>query len=131
MMAAQPSYQPFIQQSPNTPSSSPSLSRSPGQEVQKGSNSEENVLPNALLYIYGNNMASQFPFVVLPELSAAELAQTKPFLYRTVLMAASYHDKAGQIRMAKEIFQYLSVHMIIENEKSLDLLQGLLVLMAW
>lgn len=96
------------------------------------SNSEENVFPDALLYIYRNNMASQFPFVVVPHrLSAAELAQTRPFLYRTVLMAASYHDKAGQTRMAKEIFQYLSVHMIMENEKSLDLLQGLLVLMAW
>lgn len=96
------------------------------------SNSDENVFPDALLYIYRTNMVSQFPFVVVPyTLSATELAQARPFLYKTVLMAASYHDKAGQTRMTKEIFQYLSEHMIMGNEKSLDLLQGLLVLMAW
>lgn len=95
-------------------------------------NTEESVFPDALLYIYRKNMAPQFPFVIVPDkVSAAELAQTKPFLYKALIMAASYHDNTGQCRMAKEIFQYLSTNMILENERSFDLLQGLLVLMAW
>jgi hypothetical protein len=46
-------------------------------------------------------------------------------------MVASYHDKAAQTVMAKEIFQYLSAHMVIRNEKCLDLLQGVFLLIAW
>ena len=132
IVVAYPSYQPFVKQIPDTPSSGPALSISPGQELQDTPNIQENIFPDTLLYIFRHNMVSQFPFVVIPEgISAAELSQTKPFLFKTVIMVASYHDKSGQARMAKEIFQYLSAHMIIANEKSLDLLQGLLVLTAW
>lgn len=125
-------HQQYGQQMPITPSSAQSILRSPRQEFQESSTPEDPVFGDALLYIYRNNMESQFPFVVIPDgVSAAELAQTKPFLYKTVIMAASYHDKSGQVRMTKDIFQYVSTHMIIGNEKSMDLLQGLLVLMGW
>lgn len=87
---------------------------------------------DALLLLYRTNMSPQFPFVIIPDhMSAIRLAQDKPFLYKTVLMVASYHDKSVQTLMANEIFEYLSAHMIIRNEKTLDLLQGLLVLIAW
>jgi hypothetical protein len=132
MMETQPSVQPLVKQLPHTLNSGLSLSRPPGQGFRETSKSDDNPFPDALLYIYLTNMAPQFPFVVVPDrVSAAELAQTKPFLYRTIIMAASYHDKAGQVEMTKEIFHYLSDQMVIVNEKSLDLLQGLLVLMAW
>lgn len=92
----------------------------------------DSVHAEALLLLYQTRMSPQFPFVIIPDrTSAAQLAQAKPFLYRTVLMVASYHDKAAQTMMAKEIFEYLSAHMVIGNEKSLDLLQGLLLLIAW
>jgi hypothetical protein len=131
-MVAPSPFQPLVQQFPDTPNSGPSISISPGQEAQGSTNAEDTIFPDALLYIFRNNMASQFPFVIVPDrVSAIELAQTKPFLYKAVLMVASYHDKTGQRKMTKDIFEYLSSHMIIANEKSLDLLQGLLVLMAW
>lgn len=124
--------QQFGQTMPRTPSSAQSVLRSPAQVPQENSTPEDHGFGDALLYVYRNNMGPQFPFVVIPDdVSAVELAQKKPFLYRTVIMAASYHDRTGQSRMTKDIFQYLSKHMIIRNEKSMDLLQGLLVLMAW
>lgn len=131
-MAAQPQFQqPFVKHLPDTPSSAPSLSRSPGQ-AQPSLNTEDAVFPDALLYIYRTNMAPQFPFVIVPDkVSAAELVQTKPFLYKVLVMVASYHEKTRQAMMAHEIFQYLSTRMICGNERSFDLLQGLLVLMAW
>ena len=125
-------FQPLGQQFSDQARSNPSLSISPGQDVQDTANVTEIVYPDALLCNYRNNMAPQFPFVIIPNrVSAAELAQTKPFLYKTVLMAASYENQTGQNEMTEEIFQYLSAHMIMANEKSLDLLQGLLVLMGW
>ena len=131
-MGAQSPFQPLLQQQQSeTPSTAPSLSRSPGQ-AQLTSNNEGNMFPDALLYNYRHNMAPQFPFVIVPDrTSAAELSQRKPFLYKVLLMVSSYPDKKGQIKMVHEIFQYLSARMIIENETSFDLLQGLLVLMAW
>jgi hypothetical protein len=129
-MLAHP-FPPHVQHLPDTPSSQSSTSVSPRRETQQAPN-VENIFPDALLYIFRSNMAPQFPFVIIPEtVSAADLAQSKPFLYKTVLMVASYHDKAGQLRMTKEIFQYLSINMVVNNERSFDLLQGLLVLMAW
>jgi hypothetical protein len=132
LLVVQSQYQPFTQQLPDTPSSAPSIARSPAQGPQMSSSNGDSLFPDALLNTYRHNMAPQFPFVIVPDrVPAAELAQTKPFLCKTLLMVASYHDKAGQIRMTRDIFQYLSSHMIVENERSFDLLQGLLVLMAW
>jgi len=77
-------------------------------------------------------MSDQFPFVIIPAGTTADkLRQEKPFLYMTILMVASYEDNKIQIMMAKEIWEYLCMHMIIQAEKSLDLLQGLLILIAW
>jgi hypothetical protein len=47
-------------------------------------------------------------------MSAAELARTKPFPYKTVLMVALYHSQAGQLKLTKDVFQYLSAHMIVD-----------------
>ena len=88
--------------------------------------------PEALLGLFRRNMADQFPFVVIPASTTATGLETeKPFLLKVILMVASVQDSAFQTVMSKEIVEYLGTHLLVGAEKSLDLLQGLLVFCAW
>ncbi|KAL2011635.1 hypothetical protein VTN00DRAFT_4353 [Thermoascus crustaceus] len=87
---------------------------------------------DSYLDIFRTHMAGHFPFVVIDKgISAQDLKRNKPFLFRTVIMAASYKDVSQQTALGKEIIEYLSRRLLIEGEKNLDLLQGLLVYMSW
>lgn len=88
--------------------------------------------PESLLTLYRVYMTDQFPFVVLPvEMTANDLQRQKPFLLKVILMVASVRDMAGQTKMAEGIMEHVAQNMILRGEKSLDLLQGLLVFIAW
>ncbi len=77
-------------------------------------------------------MSNQFPFVVIPtDTTASDLNRDKPFVLKVICMVAFVHDSEAQSLMAKEIMEYLSMHLIIQAERDLDLLQGLLIFMAW
>lgn len=87
---------------------------------------------DSYLDIFRTHMAGYFPFVVIDKgISAQDLKRDKPFLFKTVIMAASYKDVSQQTTLGKEIIEYLSRRLLIEGEKNLDLLQGLLVYMSW
>lgn len=77
-------------------------------------------------------MVHRFPFVVIsPSVTAQELRKTKPFLFLTVLAAASYENLPLQRRLGKEIKRVVGSRIIISGEVSIELLQGLLVYLAW
>lgn len=101
------------------------------------SSTDEQALPNEdeaelMLDMFRRHMAPQFPFVVIPlDMAAAELRQKKPFLHLTVMMVSFQGSASRQLTLGIKIKEYLSDAMIMRTEKSLDLLQGLLVCMAW
>ena len=85
-----------------------------------------------LLSLFRDKIADQFPFVIVPaDTTANDLSLDNPFLLKVICMVAFLHDTEAQTVMAKEIMEYLSIHLILEAEKSLDLLQGLLIFVAW
>lgn len=84
------------------------------------------------LAIFKTSMARYFPFVVIDDhISAEELGRTKPFLLDVVTVAAFYRDSGRQSALGKEVIEQLSRRLLVDGEKSLDLLQGLLVYIAW
>lgn len=73
-----------------------------------------------------------FPFVWITEhTSARELLETKPCLFRAVMLAAAPLPIPRMTRMKRNVIAFLSQHLLVEEERSLDLLQGLLILIAW
>jgi hypothetical protein len=77
-------------------------------------------------------MVHRFPFVVIsPCVTAQELRETKPFLFLTVLAAASYDNLPLQRRLGKEIKHVVGSRIIFSGEISIELLQGLLIYLAW
>ncbi|KAF1960558.1 hypothetical protein CC80DRAFT_259436 [Byssothecium circinans] len=76
-------------------------------------------------------MADFFPFVTLPkDCLCRDLIQRRPMLMFAVLTAGSYDSALLQLTLSREFRKVIMVK-IMNGEKSLDLLQGLLVFIAW
>lgn len=77
-------------------------------------------------------MVSYFPFVRLSDTwTAASMAEDRPFLLLAVVAAASSKYCHLQYALIRRFKESLSQRVIIAGEKDLDLLQGLLVHLAW
>lgn len=76
-------------------------------------------------------MADYFPFVTLPkDCSCRDLLQQRPMLMFAVLTVASYDSVLLQLTLSREFRKVVTVK-VMNGEKSLDLLQGLLIFIAW
>lgn len=85
----------------------------------------------ALLRDYGTH-APNFPFVVFsPTVSLDSLRHEKPFLLLSILTVASTSNQALQDLLEAELRETLGRKVIFNGEKSLDLLQGLLIYLTW
>ncbi|KAH8428439.1 uncharacterized protein LDX57_006137 [Aspergillus melleus] len=74
----------------------------------------------------------QFPFVVIPATTnASQLHAQYPFLLLTIIAACSEDDFALQKTLDHEIKRQICVRIIMNDERSMDLLLGLLVHTAW
>ncbi|KAJ5167138.1 uncharacterized protein N7482_005919 [Penicillium canariense] len=77
-------------------------------------------------------MTPHFPFVVIPQhFSAAQLREDKPFLFLAIMASASYEDMPLQRSLGAEVKKAVASRLIFNGEVSFDLLQGLLVSLAW
>ncbi|KAJ5415116.1 hypothetical protein N7465_003811 [Penicillium sp. CMV-2018d] len=77
-------------------------------------------------------MVSYFPFVRLSDTwTAASMAEDRPFLLLAAVAAASSKYCHLQDALIRRFKEFLSQRVIIAGEKDLDLLQGLLVHLAW
>jgi hypothetical protein len=86
----------------------------------------------ALFDRYQRLMAPYMPFVVIPTgITASCLAKTKPLLLQAITTVASFHNTALQQIVVKNLMRQISERMLIDCEKSLDLLQFFLVIMTW
>ena len=87
---------------------------------------------SSLLSTFKMTMTDHFPFVrVQPQQTTEEIRQQRPFLFLAIIAAASYEDMPLQRKLGKRLKQAISTRMILKGEMSLDLLQGLLVHLAW
>ncbi|KAL4992686.1 hypothetical protein BDW68DRAFT_148568 [Aspergillus falconensis] len=78
------------------------------------------------------SFASYFPFVVIPAgWSVASMAQDRPFLLLSAVTCASSRYGSLQQALAEELKETLGHRVVIAGEKDLDILQGLLVHLAW
>lgn len=85
-----------------------------------------------LFYRYMRLMAPSMPFVVVPDgTDPWELAEQKPFLMQVITTVAYFHDLPKQQVMVKDLMRKISEKLLMRNEKSLEVLQGILVLIAW
>jgi hypothetical protein len=83
-----------------------------------------------ILQTYGTH-APNFPFVVIPSnMSLEYFRREKPFLLLSILVISSNSNLQFQDRLETELRKTLSWKVIINCEKSLDLLQGLMIYLS-
>jgi hypothetical protein len=86
----------------------------------------------SLLDTFKGEMIPHFPFVIIPpEASAEDLRREKSFLFLAILASASFADMPLQRRLGTEVKMAVASRMIVAGEMSFELLQGLLVYLAW
>lgn len=77
-------------------------------------------------------MTAHFPFVVLPQsLPVSELARDRPCTCLAVLAAASHGKLKLQRSLGSLLNELIASKVVIGPIHSLDMLQGLLVNVAW
>ncbi|KAL2864819.1 uncharacterized protein BJX67DRAFT_199506 [Aspergillus lucknowensis] len=78
------------------------------------------------------SMTPYFPFVRLPDtLTATLMVEERPFLLLAAVASASSRYPSLQYALIREFKETLSTRVVVAGEKDLDLLQGLLVHLAW
>jgi hypothetical protein len=120
-----PSSTPTLQSTPIArPISNNNLTfPSPGLQPQES---------NRLLNVFREQFSPRFPFVIIPpNISADELRIQKPWLLKTVIMVASQGDRARQIEMARRMNMEIAEAMLVRSERSLDMLEGLILFNSW
>lgn len=86
---------------------------------------------DALLDFYVNQTCHGFPFVILaPGTTPADLEASKPFLLQVIRMASSIRSLRSMKGQCCVILKTLSEAVYVNHQRSLDLLQGVLVLLA-
>ena len=85
-----------------------------------------------LLDLFRFRMASRFPFVVLPEaVTVHDLRQERPYLYLAVMAVSAFEDFILQRKLSSLFNQVLASKMVRGKTLSVDVLQGLLLHLAW
>lgn len=86
-----------------------------------------------LVAFFIHELASFFPLVVLPSVTtAAQLRQSNPILFLSVIAAASISINASLANVLnREMIRLYAERFFIEGEKSLELVQALLVMIVF
>ena len=83
------------------------------------------------LKIFRTQKSKYFPFVHIPSTtSAQQLHQERPFLWLCI-MAMSSNSTSQQLALGSKIRHAVGRKMLLEYEKNLDLLLGLLAYIGW
>ncbi|KAF2867427.1 hypothetical protein BDV95DRAFT_610823 [Massariosphaeria phaeospora] len=84
-----------------------------------------------LLSIYRNQLSSPLPFVVIPAGTTPEQLQaTRPFLMKVIRMVASVRHLRLVRGQSRAVMEHISNAILMRSERSLDLLQGILVFLG-
>ncbi|PHH67320.1 hypothetical protein CDD81_83 [Ophiocordyceps australis] len=87
---------------------------------------------DVLLQIYRRDMQPVHPFVIIPpSCTAAALGASRPFLMSAIRMAASFRNLRAMAAQMSQLMLHLSDYMLVRSQRSLDLLQGIIVMLGW
>ncbi|KAH7139722.1 hypothetical protein B0J13DRAFT_67372 [Dactylonectria estremocensis] len=81
---------------------------------------------------YCKYMQHLFPFVIVPrDLASPDVGQQQPFLWRAVNIVASDRDELRSTSLVEPFLKDVVEAIVLRSRQDIDLIQGLLVLIAW
>lgn len=85
-----------------------------------------------LLRIFRSRMTSRFPFVVIPDsVTALDLHRERPCIYLAIMAISAFEDFILQRKLSNLFNRVIADKMVRGKTLSIDVLQGLLLQLAW
>ncbi|KAH7382744.1 hypothetical protein DE146DRAFT_240606 [Phaeosphaeria sp. MPI-PUGE-AT-0046c] len=85
-----------------------------------------------LLSTYRNQLSNAFPFVIIPTgTTPRQLQTTRPFLMKVIRMVTSVRHLRSVRGQSRAVMEHISDAILMRSERSLDLLQGILVFLGF
>lgn len=84
------------------------------------------------LNLFRSIYSPYFPFVCIPVMMTSfELYETTPFLFRTVVAVTTSQPPAVQAEYKLWFREFVAKHVVVHNERRLEILQAILLYLAW
>ncbi len=84
------------------------------------------------LDLYRAHITPLYPFVIIPpHMTAEQLRAQRPFTWKAVMVEGCLLDGPRQMVLGDELVRDVAVAAITKPKKTLDLLQGLQILLVW
>lgn len=84
------------------------------------------------LNLYRSIYSPHFPFVNIPVMTSPyDLFEKAPFLFRTIVAVTTPQGPAMQTEFKLWFREYVAQHVVVNNEARLEILQAILVHLAW
>ncbi|KAI0390122.1 hypothetical protein F5Y17DRAFT_469167 [Xylariaceae sp. FL0594] len=81
---------------------------------------------------YTTIFTAHFPFIILEhDITTRRLFMVKPLLLRAILMTTVHLTIAKRREIKRSVDAWIGQHLLVMNEPSLGVLQGLIVYLAW
>jgi hypothetical protein len=85
-----------------------------------------------ILDLFRKEYIPQFPFVLISSHQTAQsLCEDNPFLFRAVMLVVAPVSETRICKMKRNVLAYLGYRTLVEEDMTLDILQGILVIIAW
>ncbi|KAH8660104.1 hypothetical protein BX600DRAFT_467243 [Xylariales sp. PMI_506] len=84
-----------------------------------------------ILHEYLTDLLPTFPFVPITHCSARDLYDEKPLLLKTIIYSCRPQPPSVQSAIDRWYREYFAYHIVVLNERRLELLQSILVFVAW
>jgi hypothetical protein len=84
-----------------------------------------------ILQEYMSTMLPQFPFVPLETESVVELSREQPVLLKTILFACRPPSQSIRAEFEQWFRQYIAHQVVVLGAKRLELLQAIIIFLAW
>ncbi|PWY88816.1 hypothetical protein BO94DRAFT_52697 [Aspergillus sclerotioniger CBS 115572] len=117
------------------------LEGTPGKKSSFGADTDQDFISRGLFTLleceellakFRTHKMPQFPFVIVPtQLGVPTLRQEFPFLLLCIITASLEHKPSLQHHMEHEVRKVIATRLIINMERNMDLLLGLLIHIAW
>jgi hypothetical protein len=96
----------------------------------------QSILPgvraDGILNTFRERFAPQFPFIIVPmDIDSKSLHTGRPWVYRAIMLIGNDTHRAVQVETSKRIALDVLEALTLRGERSLDMLQGLLLHNAW
>ncbi|KAJ9150447.1 Transcriptional regulator WAR1 [Pleurostoma richardsiae] len=100
--------------------------------VDEGSAPAQTESDEQLLATYQAYLTPTFPYVIIPRTTSPRMLQsTRPFLWAAIKKVATLNSIWSMKAQMYAMIRHLSEHMLVRSERSLDLLQGIIVILGW